>query len=299
MRAALAAGLVLGAALLLSAASEAPAQDVWIDGTLQLWTSAPKGKQPMFRYGRDSRVGFIALLPNDRALVWSYCMYDFPGPSGSRTDRFFYRAPLGKSGPTAQAGRFYSPFGSPDIPAYDKYVDTSDEAVTANPLLDAFGDGVGISYTSGRVETQLAVQNLAVQPDDRVDLFARGEWRRGKWFAGISLYSDTAAPDTRKEALACHATYRTPGCVLAGEYLTGKPLGERATAGYLGAQGQWGLWSAFASVTTYHPKAAPRGETRKVGVGYRVDPLTTVSLWHENHLRAPDRTTLSFETSLR
>ncbi len=294
------AGLAIALIGFLISPPRTSAQDVWLDGTLALWASLPKGKQPMFRYGRDSRVGFIALLPNDRALVWSYCFYDFPGPSGSRTDRFFYRVPLlNKPGASAQVGRFYSPFGAPDIPAYDKYLETSDEALTRNALLDAFGDGLAVSYPLGRWQVQLAVQDLAVQTDDRVDLFARAEWRRRNCFVGASLYTDTASPARRNEAQALHATFRTQDYQIGAEYLVGKPLGERARAQYLGLQGQHKPWTGFASLGVYNPKAGQHAETRKVGLGYRLDPLTTISLWHENHLHAPDRTTLSFETSLR
>jgi len=226
-------------------------------------------------------------------------LYDFPGPPGSGTDRFFYRVPLDKPDSSCHLGRFYSPFGSPDIPAYDKYVETADERFTRNALLDAFGDGMAVSYPVGPVQAQLAVQNLATQADDKVDFFARLEWRRMNWFVGGSLYTETGSHSTRKEAQAVHATWRTPRYQILGEYLWGKPLGERTEAAHLGARGEFGRWSAFASFTNYEPKYESSARTRKIGLGYRVDPLTTVSLWHENHLHTTDRMTLSFSTSLR
>jgi hypothetical protein len=231
--------------------------------------------------------------------VWSYSFYDFPGPAGARTDRFFYRVPLDRPDSSGHIGRFYSPFGSPDIPAYDKYVETADEQFTRNALLDAFGDGVGISYPLGRIEAQFAVQDLATQEDDKVDLFARLEWRRMDWFLGASLYTETGNESARKDAQAIHATFRTPRYQAFGEYLWGRPLGERTKAAYLGARGDFGRWYAFGSLTDYQPKDGASGRTRKIGVGYHVDPLTTVSLWHENNLQTTDRMTLSFSTSLR
>jgi len=284
--------------LLLASPSGGYAQDVWIEGRLSLWVTAPKDDNPLFRYGRDAQVGFTALLPENRSLVWSYNLYDFPGPAGSRTDQFYYRiiSPSGRSAITL--GRFYAPFGAPGFSAYDKYVETGSEAALVNALVDAFGDGVMASRGFGHLRLAGAVQETALQGDHDEYFFARAHLSLPEVSLGLSAYRE-AGGVAHQSALAGYLERRTASGTFAVQYLRGRPLGVSAQAWLARAEHKRGPWSLFLTRADYRPEAAPRGSTTKVGASREVWPLTTISLWFEDNKQSPDHFILEFDTRLR